>query len=162
MPSLYATTIPGFLHSLGALSKILDKGRAFADENGIAHDEMTGARLAPDMLPLTGQIQRASDTARFVAVRVGGIAPQPMADEEKTFDELQQRINATRDYLKAVPADSFDGKEEIEVKAAGQIFNGVTYVTFFAVPNFYFHVATAYDILRHKGVPVGKRDFLGG
>lgn len=162
MPSLYATTIPGFLHSLSALSKILEKGRAFADEQGIAHEELVGARLAADMLPLAGQVQRASDTARFVAVRVGGIEPKPMADEEKTFADLQQRITATQDYLKAVPADSFDGKEEIEVKAAGQVFNGLTYVTFFAVPNFYFHVTTAYDILRHKGVAVGKRDYLAG
>ena len=162
MPSLYATTIPGFLHSLSALSKILEKGRVYADENGVAHEEITGARLAPDMLPLTGQIQRASDTARFAAVRVGGMEPKPLADEEKTFADLQQRISATRDYLKAVPSDSFDGKEDIEVKAAGQVFTGLTYISFFAVPNFYFHVTTAYDILRHKGVPVGKLDFLGG
>ncbi|EFG4742241.1 DUF1993 domain-containing protein, partial [Escherichia coli] len=80
MPSLYDITIPAFLHSLGALSKVLAKGEAYADEKGIAHDDLLGARLAPDMHPLTSQIQRASDTARFVAVRVGGAAHAPMED----------------------------------------------------------------------------------
>lgn len=166
MPSLYDTTIPAFLNSLSAMSKFLAKGEAFADQNGIAHEELLGARLAPDMHPLISQIQRASDSSRFVAVRVGGAAPKPMADDEQTFVDLQARIAATRDYLKTVPASSFDGKEGIEVKfKAGPrelTFTGLSYITFFALPNFYFHVTTAYDILRHKGVPIGKVDFMGG
>lgn len=166
MPSLYETTIPLFLNSLSAMSKFLAKGQAFADENGIAHEELLSARLAPDMHPLVAQVQRASDTSRFVAVRVAGATPKPMSDDEKTFADLQARISATRDYLKAVPASAFDAKEGIEVKfKAGSRelnFTGQTYITFFAIPNFYFHVTTAYDILRHKGVPIGKVDFLGG
>lgn len=166
MPSLYETSIPLFLNSLSAMSKFLTKGQAFADENGIAHEELLGARLAPDMHPLTAQVQRASDTSRFVAVRVGGAEPKPMADNEKTFADLQARISATRDYLKAVPASNFDGKEGAEVRfnagSREMTFTGLGYVTFFAIPNFYFHVTTAYDILRHKGVPIGKVDFMSG
>ncbi len=166
MTTLYDVTIPGFLHSLGSLSKIIEKGRAYAAENGIAETDLVSSRLAPDMLTLAGQVQRASDSARFAAVRVGGVAPKPMADEEKTLDELQARIAATVDFLKAVPPESFEGKDGIEVtvKAGSREleFTGQSYIAFFAIPNFYFHVTTAYDILRHKGVPIGKRDFLGG
>ena len=166
MPSLYEITIPPFRRALSNLSKNIEKGRAFADEKGIAHEDLLGARLYPDMLPLTGQVQRASDTSRFVAVRVGGVAPKPMADEEKSFDDLLARVAATRDFLKAVPPASFDGKDDIEVKfRAGPrelSFAGSTYILGFAIPNFYFHVTTAYAILRHKGVPLGKLDFLGG
>ncbi|WP_315919506.1 DUF1993 domain-containing protein [Mesorhizobium sp. SP-1A] len=164
--SLYEITVPVFIRGLRNLSHNLKKGEAFADEKGIPHEELTSARLYPDMLPLTAQIQRASDSSRFVAVRVGQVEPRPMADEEKTFAELQARITATIDYLKTVPANCMDGREDAHVsfKAGPRTleFNGTSYVLGFAIPNFYFHVTTAYDILRHKGVPVGKVDFLAG
>lgn len=166
MPSLYDITIPVFSRALKNLSANLDKGRAWAEQNGMPAEELLAARLYPDMLPLTGQIQRASDTSRFVAVRVGGVEPKPMADTETSSDDLQARIAATRDFLKAVPASSFDGKENIEVKLrpGGRelTFTGEAYILGFAIPNFYFHCTTAYAILRHKGVPIGKMDFLGG
>lgn len=162
--SLYDITIPVFIRGFASLEAILEKGRGFADEKGIAHTELTEARLFADMLPLTGQIQRASDTARFVAVRVAGIEAVAMADEEKTFDDMLARIRATVDYLDKVDANSFDGAEEKAVVVTtrrGELnFTGTTYVLQFALPNFYFHMTTAYDILRHKGVPLGKADFL--
>lgn len=166
MPSLYAVTLPVFIRQFGNLSKILDKAREHADANSIAHDELLTARLAPDMLPLTNQIQIATDTARGVAVRVGGVEPKPMADTEKAFDELQARIAATVDYLKAVPASAFDGKEAnpvtLKMRSGEVPFpSGDAYALGFALPNFWFHATTAYDILRHKGVALGKRDFLG-
>ena len=164
--TLYEITIPVFVRSFGSLRAILEKGRAFADEKGISHDELTAARLFPDMLPLTGQIQRASDTARFVAVRVAGAEPVSMADEEKSFDDMQARIAATVEYLNRVPASSFDGTEGKEVTVQtrrGELrYTGVTYALQYALPNFFFHVTTAYDILRHKGVPLSKPDFLRG
>ncbi len=167
MPSLYDFTIPVFIRQLGNLSKILDKARAHADAAGVAHAELIDARLAPDMLPLSSQVQIASDSARGVAVRVGRIAPKPMADTEKTFEELQARIAASIDYLKSVPANVFDGKEgdPVTLKFGSSEVpfpSGVAYVLGYAMPNFYFHVTTAYDILRNKGVKLGKRDFLGG
>lgn len=165
MPSLYEITLPPFIRGLKNLSRNLAKGRAFADGQGMAHEDLLGARLYPDMLPLTAQVQRASDTPRLAAVRIGGVAPKPMADEEKTFDELQARIAATLDYLKAVPADAFDGKESnpVSFKAGPRELTFPTatvYAQVFALPNFYFHAVTAYDILRHKGVPLGKADFI--
>lgn len=164
MPSLHAVTIPVFVRALGNLSKNLEKARAHADAHDIPHEDLLQARLFPDMLPLTGQVQRASDTSRFVAVRVGQIAPKSMEDNEKTFDELQARIAATLDYLKTVPAQAFEGRDDAPVsfKAGPRTleFTGTSYVLGFAIPNFYFHVTTAYAILRHKGVPLGKLDFL--
>lgn len=163
--SLHDITIPVFVRSFANLAAILEKGRAFADEKGLAHSELIEARLISDMLPLAGQIQRASDTARFVPVRVGSVENVPMADNEASFDELQARIAATVDFLKAVPADAMDGREEAEMVVKTRSnelrFTGLSYVLEFALPNFHFHVTTAYAILRYKGVPVGKMDYLG-
>ena len=164
--SLYDVSIPAFIRAFGNLSRNLDKAKAFADERGMPHEELLNARLIEDMFPLTAQVQRASDTSRFVAVRVGLQEAVPMADNEASFDELQARIKATVDYLKAVPSDAFAGRETAEVtfNAGSRTLNftGRDYVLGFAIPNFYFHVTTAYAILRHKGVPLGKVDFLGG
>lgn len=164
--SLYDITIPVFIRALNNLGANLEKGRAFADEKGISQEELAAARLFPDMLPLTGQIQRASDSARFVAVRVAGAEALSMPDEEKNFDDMQARIAATVDYLKKVDASSFDGTEEKEVvlkMRSGELrFTGTSYILQFALPNFFFHATTAYDILRHRGVPIGKADFLRG
>lgn len=166
MPTLYQITVPVFLRALGNMSKHLEKARDYTDENGIAHDEITGARLYADMHPLTAQVQRASDTSKFVVSRVGGLQAPSMADNEKTFDDLQARIAATRDFLKTVPADAFDGKEgnPVSMKFGPRSIEFPTandYVLIFALPNFWFHATTTYDILRHKGVPVGKLDFIG-
>lgn len=163
--SLYDVTVPVFLRAFANLSEILEKGRTFADQNGMPHAELLEARLFPDMAPLTGQIQRASDTAKFVGVRVGQVETVSMEDNEKSFNDLQSRIAATVAFLKAIPADSFAGREEaqVELRTGGgtKTFTARDYVLGFAIPNFFFHVTTAYDILRHKGVPLGKLDYLG-
>jgi len=163
--SLYDVSIPVFIQTFGHFSKFLDKGRAFADEKGIRHSELLEARLYPDMAPLTAQIQRASDTAKFAAVRVAQMESVSMPDTEASFEDLQARIAKTVDFLKQVPSGAVDAGENIEVTLktphSTMIFTGKDYLLGFALPNFYFHVTTAYGILRHKGVPLGKMDFFG-
>jgi hypothetical protein len=164
--SLYDVSVPIFIRSLRNLSAILEKGRSFADEKGLPHSALLEARLIDDMSPLTSQIQRASDSAKFVAVRVGGIEGVVMEDNEASFDDLQARIAATIALLETVRGDMMDGREEDQVtlKTPNRSieFKARDYVLHFALPNFFFHVTTAYDLLRHKGVPIGKTDFLGG
>lgn len=164
--SLYDVTVPVFTRALHSLAAILDKGRAFADEQGMDHQTLLGARLIADMAPLTAQIQRASDTAKGFAVRVGGVANVVMEDNEVTFDDLQARIKATIAFLGNVPRESIDGREEVSVVLklpSGEIpFTGQSYALTFALPNVFFHVTTAYALLRQHGVPIGKRDYLGG
>ena len=114
---------------------------------------------------LVYQIQRVSDTSKNATARVAGVEPVSMPDNETTFEELQARIQKTIDALKAMPADSLDGKEEKEIvvktRSGEYTASAKDYLLTFALPNFYFHVTTAYDILRHNGVPVGKSDYLG-
>ena len=163
---LYDLTVPIFLRGFHAMSAFLAKGEAFAAEKGLDPADLLTARLIEDMAPLTGQVQRASDSAKLAADRLGGVENVPMADEETSFADLQDRIAKTVAFLKAVPREAIDGKEDATVTLTtpgGSIdFTGRNYVTNFALPNFYFHVTTAYAILRHKGVPIGKLDYLGG
>lgn len=163
--SLYDVSVPVFARSLRVMSGFLEKGRAWADSHGLEHDELLFARLYPDMQPLTYQVQRASDAARLTAVRVGQIEPLPIADDETSFDQLQARIVKTLGFLDAVPRQSMEGRDDAEVRLkAGQhdlTFTARDYVLGFAVPNFFFHVTTAYGVLRHNGVPIGKQDFIG-
>jgi uncharacterized protein len=163
--SLYDISVPVFLRAFRNLSDILEKGRAFADEKGIPHSELLEARLYPDMAPLTGQIQRASDTAKFTAIRVAQVENVSMADTETSFDELQARIAATVAFLEKVPAKAIEERETAEIVLKlgplSKTFTAPEYLLVFALPNFFFHITTAYDILRHKGVPVGKLDFIG-
>ncbi|MCX5512677.1 DUF1993 domain-containing protein [Kaistia algarum] len=163
--SAYEVSVPLFLRGFANLSANLEKGRAFATANGIDPDELVEARLIADMLPLSGQVQRASDTAKACAARLTGIAAPSFPDEEKTLAELEARIAKTVDFLKTVPPEAFEGAEArpITLKSRGgeTHFVGRDYLFQHALPNFYFHAATAYDILRMRGVPVGKQDFLG-
>lgn len=163
---LYDLTVPVFLRGFANLSKILDKGEAFAAEHGIAPETLLSARLVDDMAPLTRQVQIASDTARGAAVRLGEVENVAMADEETTFAELQVRIAKTVDFLNAVPRAAIDGKESahitLETPNRTFEFTGSDYVQTFALPNFYFHLTAAYAILRMKGVQIGKMDYLGG
>ena len=162
--SLYEISIPVFLRGFANLSAILEKGRAFVDEKGIPHSKLLEARLFDDMLPLTGQIQRASDAAKLASVRVAQVATVAMEDNEASFDELQARIAATVKFLKGVPQEAMDGREEAEVvlplRSGSLTFTARDYMLAFAIPNFFFHVTTAYGILRHNGVPLGKMDYL--
>jgi len=166
LPTLYDISVPAFIRGLSNMAAFLEKGRAYAAEQGWAESALTEARLYEDMAPLTSQIQRASDSAKFVAVRVGGVENKSFADEEVTFADLQQRIAATIEFLKAAPREGFDGKDDAEVivktPSRDIRFTARDYVIGFALPNFYFHETVAYALLRSKGVPVGKMDFLGG
>ena len=162
---MYSASVPVFVRSLQNLADILAKGQTYAAEKGLGEAEMTGARLIEDMFPLTRQVQMACDSAKFAAARLAGVEAPSMEDSETTFDQLQGRIAQTLAFLKSVDGAKVDGSEAKTVsfsnKGGDYSFNGRDYLFQFAVPNFFFHVTTAYDILRAKGVPVGKKDFLG-
>ncbi len=157
--SMYQVSIPVFVRSFNSLAAILRKGEAHGG------DALVEARLAPDMYTLAGQVQRASDSAKGCAARLGGIDNPSFPDNEKTFADLQSRIAKTVAFLQGVKAGQIDGSEQkpIELKAGATTLNftGQNYLLTFALPNFFFHVTAAYAILRHKGVAVGKMDFLG-
>ncbi|MGY2735124.1 DUF1993 domain-containing protein [Sphingomonas sp. UYP23] len=164
--SLYDLTIPIFIRNLESLDAILAKGEAFATEKGIDPSELLEARLYEDMAPLISQVQRVSDSAKGTAVRLGGVENVVMADEEKSFADLHARIAKTIEFLKTVPRDAIDGKEAaaVSLQTPRQTFDftGLGFVQTFVLPNFYFHMTTAYGLLRMKGVPLGKLDYLGG
>ena len=163
---LYDLTVPVFIRGLNALSGLLDKGSAFAAEKGIDPATLTGAQLIADMKPLTAQVQFACDTAKGTVTRLGELEPVAMADTEQTFAELQARIAKTIALLEAVPRDRIDGREEatVTLKTSRGDFSstGRSHVLTFSLPNFYFHLTTAYALLRQAGVPLGKLDYLGG
>ncbi|MET0370885.1 MAG: DUF1993 domain-containing protein [Sphingobium sp.] len=163
---LYDLTVPVFIRGLRALSGVLAKGEAFALEKGIDPATLTGARLIEDMAPLTAQVQIATDGAKGCVIRLGELDPFPLPDTETNFAELQARITRTIAFLEGVPRERIDGREDAEVvlKAPGgdYPFTGRSHVLTFALPNFYFHLTTAYGLLRRAGVPVGKLDYLGG
>jgi hypothetical protein len=163
--SLYEITVPVMIAGLDNMSKFLDRGRGYADEKGIAHASLLNAGLADDMMTLVQQVQRASDTARLAAVRVARVDNIAMPDRETTFEDLQARISATISFLAAVPPTAFEANADAELIAKfgdeERMFTGCSYLLGFSLPNFFFHVTTAYDLLRHLGVPLGKVDFLG-
>lgn len=163
---LYDLTIPVFLRGFASMAAFLEKGRAWAEEQGVAPDTLLEGRIHPDMHPLPAQVQRASDAAKLCAVRLGQVENVAMEDNEASFADLQARIARTVEFLKGVPASAFNGREdaEIEIKLPNRSFtmSGLAYAQGFAIPNFYFHLTTSYAILRMQGVPVGKMDFLGG
>jgi hypothetical protein len=162
---MYQASVPVFQQMLTALSANLDKGAAFADAKGISHAELVAARLAPDMFPLSRQVQIATDHAKGATARLSGRENPKYEDTESTLSELKARIAKTLDFVSGVPAGEIDGSEErdITITVAGQprTLKGQRYLIHNALPNFFFHVTTAYDILRHEGVEVGKRDYMG-
>ena len=164
--SMYQASAPRFVKSLTQLSAILDKAQAHCEAKKIDPSVLINARLAPDMHPLARQIQMASDSAKGLGARLAGVDVPSFADTETTFAELQQRIAKTVDFLKGLKPEQLEGAadREVTLNLGGQKvpFKGSTYLTNFAFPNFYFHATTAYAILRHNGVEIGKRDFLGG
>jgi hypothetical protein len=163
--SMYKASAPIFLRMLGNLDTLLEKAEANARERGFDPNLLVTSRLAPDMLPLSAQIQFASDSSKGAMARLSGGTAPSMADTEATIADLRTRIAKTVDYIKSVPASAVDGSEERDVVLKtpnGDLpFKGLQYLTAFALPNFMFHVTTAYAILRHNGVPLGKLDFLG-
>lgn len=164
--SIYQASIPTFLRTLGNLPAILKKAAAHAEAKNIDPRIFIDARLAPDMFPLARQVQIASDAAKGAGARLAGLEVPSYADTETTFDELQARIARTVEFLEGIREEQLDGAEErnVTLKVRGQeiSFNGRDFLFGFALPNFFFHVTTAYAILRHNGVELGKMDFLGG
>ncbi|MEM8778305.1 MAG: DUF1993 domain-containing protein [Cyanobacteria bacterium P01_G01_bin.49] len=163
--SMYQAAIPPLTHSLNSLVSILEKGAAYAEAKKIAPGVLIGFRLYPDMFPLSRQVQIASDIAKRGAARLAGVEPPAMEDDEATFDELITRLQETIAYLKTLTPEQIDGTEAkiIELPVGGETmtFDGQSFLLYFILPNLYFHVTTAYDILRHCGVELGKRDYLG-
>ena len=162
---MYQASAPVFLKQLGALDAILAKGETFAVEQGIDEAELMAACLAPDMLPLPRQIHIAADAAKGAMARLAGIETPVWPDDESNLAELRARVKKTCDYVAGFTADQIDGSEErpvvIKMRVGELQMAGQAYLLHFALPNFFFHVTTAYDILRNRGVPLGKRDFLG-
>jgi len=163
--SIYRASIPVLIRGFDNLSALLKKGEAFAAEQGIAADDLLQAQLAPDMHNLIRQVQLASDSAKGCAARLAGIENPSFADTETNFAELHARIGKTVDFLKGVGEAALDGADTrtVTLKVRGREinFSGAEYLLHFVLPNYFFHVTTAYDILRHKGVPLGKLDYLG-
>ncbi|HBN9710977.1 TPA: DUF1993 family protein [Pseudomonas aeruginosa] len=163
--SIYQASIPTFLRTIGNLSAILKKAATHAEAKNIDPRVFIDARLAPDMYPLARQVQIASDAAKGAGARLAGLEVPSYADTETTFDELQARIARTVEFLEGIREEQLDGAEErnVTLKVRGQeiSFNGRDFLFGFALPNFFFHVTTAYAILRHNGVELGKMDFLG-
>jgi len=165
--SMYSASIPVFQNTLRNLSHILDKAMANAEARKFDPSVLASYRLAPDMLPFTKQIQIACDAAKLAVARIGGIDAPKFEDNETTFPELKARIQKTLDFLATVPASALEGKEGREVtipvgRDKTRTMTGEGYLTTWALPNFFFHVTTAYAILRHNGVDLGKTDYLAG
>ncbi|MDK2125409.1 DUF1993 domain-containing protein [Parachitinimonas caeni] len=163
--SMYQVSVAVMPHFLNSLSVILDKAVAHADAKKFDMAVLLGSRLAPDMFPLSRQIQIASDLAKGCAARLAGVEPPNWEDNETTVEELKARIAKTVDYLQTFKPEQIDGSESrtvvLKMRSGELTFDGLTYLNQFVLPNFYFHLTTAYDILRHNGVELGKKDFLG-
>jgi len=163
--SMYDVTVPALVRTLNALRGVLDKAEAYAAAKKFDPAVLVSARLYPDMFPLSRQVQIACDFAKGACARLAGKDVPSWADEEKTIGELKARIARTLDFVNSFKRADFDGSEDrtISLKIGGetQTFKGLDYLNHFVLPNFYFHAATAYDILRHNGLEVGKRDFIG-
>jgi uncharacterized protein len=163
--SMYQASAPRFARMLRNLSAILAKAEAHVEAKKLDAAALTTDRLYPDMFPLSRQVQIACDQAKGAVARLAGVEPPKHEDTEQTFAELQARIAKTLDYVESMKAPQIDGSEGREVvlkQRAGELrLKGLDYLFSHAYPNFFFHVATAYNILRHNGVEIGKRDFVG-
>ena len=163
--SIHAASIPVFARALRNLDGVLAKAADHAAVTGVDVETYVGMRLAPDMDPLLKQIQRASDSAKGAATRLAGLPSVALADDEATFADLRGRIARTLEIIEGVDPAALDGAEDrtvvLSLPSGALTFTGQSYLLGFALPNFFFHVTTAYAILRHAGVPLGKMDYLG-
>lgn len=163
--SIHQIVTPIYSQMLPALSDNLGKAEDFAKARKFEPEALLKARLYPDMYPLDRQVQTACDQAARPMARLAGLEVPSFPDTEKTFDELRQRIDKALAYIKSIAPEQLAGAENREIKLVFPSrtleYTGLQYLTSFALPNFYFHVTTAYDILRHNGVELGKRDFMG-
>jgi hypothetical protein len=164
--TMHECSIPVFLRYLNNLSALLEKGTSYASEKEIEYSILVNARLYPNMLSLSRQVQIACDVTKGAAARLSGVESPKHEDKETTFEELQDRIAKTKSFLESIDEADINGTEDKEIllqfgpkelKFTGRIF-----LTTFALPNLLFHVSTAYNILRHNGVDIGKMDYLGG
>ncbi len=164
--SIYDASVPPMAHMLGSFYTVLANGEAHAKEAGVDPNSYLELRLAPDMLPLVAQVRIATDTAKGAAARLAGIEIPKYEDNETTLAELKARLTKTIAFLKSMDPAKFAGAEDraIQLKfpQAEFNFNGKDYLNNWVLPNFYFHVTTGYDILRNKGVALGKQVFLSG
>ncbi len=163
--SMHTMSVEAFVPTLTALGKILDKAAQHAAAKKFDPAVLVNARLAPDMYPLVKQVQIACDFAKNSTARLAGQEPPRFEDNEQTIEELKARIAKTLDYVKSVRPQAFEGSEDRDIKLSfpngmSLEFKGLPFLRDWALPNFYFHAVTAYDILRHNGVDIGKRDYL--
>ncbi len=162
--TMYQIAVPSFQKHLHALDGIIDKAVAYSAAKKIAPETLLTARLYPDMFNFTRQVQESCKFAALSVQRLANVEVATEADGEKTFDELKARIARTIDLLASVKSEQMDGSDErqitIKVGPNEMSFSGRDYLLHFALPNFYFHTTTAYGILRHNGLEVGKRDFM--
>ena len=164
--AIYDASIPVLRHMLGSLATILRKAEAHAEHKKIKPEVLINARLFPDMFPLGKQVQITTDQAKGCAARLAGIEVPRFEDSETTFAELQARLAKTIAFLDSIDAAQLAGSEtrDISLQVQGKTyeFKGDAYLANWVLPNFYFHLTTAYNILRHNGIEIGKQDFLGG
>ena len=164
--SMYSVSVPVFMQHLNGLAGVLDKAAAHAAARKIKEEDLLAMKLAPDMFPLLRQIRAATDHAGNTAARLSGKEPLKFANDETTIAQLKERIAKTVDFLKSVKQSEVDGTEGKEIKITfpnGNVreFTGQSLLLGNALPNFFFHATTAYDIIRQCGVEIGKRDFMG-
>lgn len=163
--AIHTASVTAMDRGISALAKILTKAEGWADSRKIAHDALLQARLAPDMFPLAKQVQLVSDFAKGAAARLVGDEVPAWQDTEKTFAELQARLAKTHDFITSLPASRFADaagrKVTLKIRGEEMMMTGADYLNFMALPNFYFHLTTAYAILRHNGLDIGKFDYMG-
>ncbi|MES2676953.1 MAG: DUF1993 domain-containing protein [Pseudomonadota bacterium] len=163
--SMYQASVPVFIHNLNNLSAILKKAANHAEAKKIEPTVFINARLFPDMLPLVRQVQIASDAAKATIARLAEIEIPSFEDNETSFADLQERISKTIKFLQTIKPEQIDGKEELKISyfqhGKDRNFIGLPYLLNWGLPNLYFHITTAYAILRHNGVEIGKKDYLG-
>jgi uncharacterized protein len=165
--SMYSASVPTFQHMLRNLSHILDKGAANAEARKFEPSVLMSARFAPDMLPLTRQVLIACDGAKNGVARISGVEAPKFEDNEASIPELKARIQKTLDFLASIKPENLDGTEDKDItfpigKDATRTMKGQAYLMTWVMPNFFFHITTAYALLRHNGVDLGKRDYLVG
>jgi hypothetical protein len=163
--SMYQASVPVCVRTLTNLANVLKKGEQFADTKKIKPEVLLNSRIAVDMYPLVKQVQIASDTSKGMAARLAGIDNPKFEDNEQTFADLHTRINRTIEFLNTIKPGQIDGTEEktivLKFGPNETRYSGINYLLGFVLPNLGFHVTTAYNILRHHGVELGKRDYLG-
>jgi hypothetical protein len=163
--SMYDFSVKTFIRMLTNLSAFIDKAEAHAEAKKFDGKVLVDARLAPDMLPFAAQVRIACDFAKGCSARLAGVEPPKHEDNETTLAELKARIAKCLDFVRSVKPEQLAGSESRDITHALRTFTlnmkGLPYLTSFALPNFYFHLTTAYAILRHNGVELGKRDFVG-